>query len=184
MTALAFLLLLAGAGTPQAPFLQYGGMYAGVPWKGVLPYIAQNAPHRASCVATREDAGAAVIRTHTCLVRRLLLTNEVRANVAFTVDDSSGKVASIVVAFHPAREDLRSALLDSLRRTYGPPTGADTARGAAEWMQGLHTMDVTTRPLPGTTENGIADPVVVMLIDADIRTAIDARVHRPSPTAP
>ena len=65
MTALTLFLLLAAAGAPQAPFLQYGGMYAGVGWKAMQPYIAEKAPHRASCVATREDAGAAVIRTRT-----------------------------------------------------------------------------------------------------------------------
>lgn len=184
MSLVILLALLMTGGAPQQPFLQFGGMFPGVAWKAVTPYIAQKAPRRAACSATQEDAPASVIRTHTCLVRRLLLTNDVRANVAFTVDDSSGKVASIVIAYRPAKDALRKAVLDTLTGQFGPPVAADTARGAAKWTQGSKSLDLTTRPFPGTTENGVTAPVVVILADADLRAAIDARVKVAGPASP
>ncbi|HEU5358030.1 MAG TPA: hypothetical protein VFU45_02830 [Gemmatimonadales bacterium] len=181
MSLLILLALLVPGAARQQPFLQYGGMFPGVAWKAVTPYIAAKAPRRAACRATTEDAPATVIRTHTCLVRRLLLTNDVRANVAFTVDDSSGKVASIIIAYRPSRDAGREAALDTLTRQFGPPVAADTARGAAKWTQGSKSLDLTTRPLPGTTENGVTAPIVVILADADLRVAIDARVKGAGP---
>lgn len=184
MSFLVLLALLVPRGAPQQPFLQFGGMFPGVAWKAVTPYIAQKAPRRAACTATKEDAAASVIRTHTCLVHRLLLTNDVRANVAFTVDDSSGKVASIIIAYRPARDAGRAAVLDTLTGQFGPPVAADTARGAAKWTQGSKSLDLTTRPFPGTTQNGVAAPIVVILADADLRAAIDARVKGAGPASP
>jgi hypothetical protein len=179
VNALAGSLLLALLLAPQAPFLQFGGMFPGVPWKGIRPYVAQKAPRPARCRTTAEPGSPA--RTHTCTVRRLLLTNDVRANVTFTVDDSSGNVVSMVIAWHPAREADRAALLDSLGRTYGAPAGTDSVRGAAEWTRGATALKVTARPLAGTTEGGVADPVVVMLINAPLQRAVDGRVRAPAP---
>ena len=173
MTWLA-LLFGAFALAPQQPILQFGGLYPGVPWKGITPYIAQKAPRRAICRPTAEAGGDP--RTRTCVVHRLLLTNDLRATATFTVDDSTGNVASIVLAWHPARERDRSALVASLTTTYGAPTAADSGRAAAEWEQGPVALKVTARPLPGTTEGGVADPIVVMLINAPLRQAVDTRM--------
>ena len=184
MNVLVLLALLIPGGVPQQPFLQFGGMFPGVAWKAVKPYIAEKAPRRAACTATKEDVPASVIRTRTCLVRRLLLTDDVRANVAFTVDDSSGKVASIIIAYHPARDAGRKAVLDTLTGQFGAPVAADTSRGAAKWTQGSKSLDVTTRPFAGTIVNGVTAPIVVILADADLRAAIDARVTGVGPAKP
>lgn len=181
MTWLALLLALLPPPV-QYPTLQFGGLYPGVPWTRVLPYITQKAPRPARCRKTVE-AGSDP-RTRTCVVRRLLLTNDLRPTVTFTVDDSSGSVISIVVAWRPPRDRDRRALIDSLTATYGPPGAADTSRQAAEWTQGPIALKVTARPLPGTTEAGVADPIVVMLISTPLRAAADRRLRgAPPPTA-
>ncbi|MGB7212833.1 MAG: hypothetical protein WBC97_09405 [Gemmatimonadales bacterium] len=172
MRMLALCVLLAIA-APQRPLLQFGGFYPGVPWKGIKPYIAQKALRPATCRATAEAGSDA--RTRTCTARRLLLTNDIRANVTFTVDDSSGDVVSIVAAWHPAHDRDRAALIDSLTTTYGAPNAADSGRAAAEWAQGPVGLKVTARPMPGTTESGVADPIVVMLINTPLQHAVDGR---------
>lgn len=171
----ALWLLVALSPVPQQhPFLQFGGMFPGVPWKGVQSYIAQKAPGRAVCRATAEVGSDP--RTRTCSVKRLLLTNDIRANVTFTVDDSSGNVSSIVIAWHPARAHARTEVIDSLTATYGAPDGTDSTRAAAEWHQGPVQLKATAQPLPGTSEGGVADPIVVMLINTPLQRAIDSRV--------
>ena len=175
MPRTALWLLLALSPTPrQHPFLQFGGMFPGVPWKGIRSYIAQKAPNAAACHPTTEVGGDP--RTRTCTVKRLLLTNDLRANVTFTVDDSSGNVSSIVIAWHPARERARTDVIDSLTATYGAADGTDSTRAAAEWHQGSVQLKATAHPLTGTTEGGIADPIVVMLISTPLQRAIDSRV--------
>ncbi|MGH7591105.1 MAG: hypothetical protein ACREOE_19665 [Gemmatimonadales bacterium] len=179
MLVLALALLMAF--TPQRPLLQFGGFYPGVPWKGIKPYIAQKAPRPAACHVTAE-AGANS-RTRTCVARRLLLTNDIRANVTFTVDDSSGNVISIVAAWHPVHDRDREALVDSLTATHGAPNAADSGRAAAEWTQGSIALKVTAHPMPGTTEAGVTDPIVVMLINTTLQHAVDGRVQAAAPSA-
>lgn len=181
MRAFALLLLMATA-TPQLPLLQFGGFYPGVPWKGIKPYIAEKASRPATCHATAE-AGTDP-RTRTCIARRLLLTNDIRANVTFTVDDSSGDVVSIVAAWHPVHDRDRAALVDSLVAVHGAPSVADSGRAAAEWAQGPVALKVTARPMPGTTESGVADPIVVMLINTPLQQAVDGRVKTAAAPAP
>ena len=171
----ALWLLLALSPAPQQhPCLQFGGMFPGVPWKGIHSYIAQKAPSAAVCHATAEIGGDP--RTRTCSVKRLLLTNDIRANVTFTVDDSSGNVSSIVIAWHPARERARTDVIDSLTTSYGAPDGTDSTRAAAEWHQGGVQLKATAHPSPGTSEGGVADPIVVMLISTPLQHAIDSRL--------
>ena len=166
----------------QAPFLQFGGLFPGVPWAGVRPYVAQKAPHRARCRASAGPGHPA--RTRDCTVQRLLLTNDLRANVVFTVDDSSGNVVSIVIAWHPPQDGDRAALVDSLTRTYGAPDASDSTRLAAEWTQGAVALKATARPLPSTSQAGVADPIVVMLINAPLQRAVDARIRGPDRADP
>lgn len=139
-----WLLIGTLAAAPQHPFLQFGGFFPGVPWKGIKPYIARKAPQPAVCHPTAETGGNP--RTQGCVVRRLLLANDIRANVTFTVDDSSGNVTSIVIAWHPAREQARTVLIDSLTATYGAPDGTDSSRATAEWHQGPVQLKATARP--------------------------------------
>ncbi|MGH7533083.1 MAG: hypothetical protein ACREL4_07320 [Gemmatimonadales bacterium] len=181
MRALALSLLIA-ATAPQRPLLQFGGFYPGVPWKGIKPYIAQNAPRPAACHLTA-DVGANS-RTRTCVARRLLLTNDIRANVTFTVDDSSGKVVSIIAAWRPVHDQDREVLVDSLTATHGAPNAADSGRAAAEWTQGPVALKVTARPMPGTTESGVTNPIVVMLINTPLQHAVDGRLKTAAPPAP
>lgn len=179
MRSWAWSLVVAGGMATQAPFLQFGGMFPGVPWKGIERYIAEKAPHPATCRRTAEPGGRA--RTRTCLVQRLLLANDLRANVTFTVDDSSRNVVSMVIAWHPGRDADRSALLDSLTHIWGAPSATDSSRGAAEWSQGATALKVTARPLAGTIEAGVVDPAVVMLINTPLQHAVDSRISGASP---